>query len=67
MSNDAANGRQTLVVESRIREYVKGKDPEARISAEFITAIDNKVSDLVDEAIKRTKANSRKTLQPSDV
>ena len=57
--------REVLVVASKVKAYMKGKDMNT--SAEAITTLSDKVYMLLDEASGRTKANGRKTLKSQDV
>ncbi len=52
-----------LVVRSKVRELVKGM----RFSEEFFTALDERVAELVNEAVKRAKGNGRATLRAYDL
>lgn len=60
----------TLIVKSNIKKVVKELDKENSVSSvaeEVGTALDKKVEDILGEAIKRAKANGRKTLQARDL
>ncbi len=60
----------SLIVRSNIRKVVKDLDKEDAISSvseEFETELEKKVEDLLVEAIKRAKANKRRTLQARDL
>jgi len=52
-----------LVVKTAVRDLLKGY----RASATFFDALNKAVADLVAAAIKRAKANGRKTLRPEDL
>ncbi len=59
-----------LIIKSNIRPRVKELDKENSISSvadEFEIALERKVEDMLDEAIKRAKANGRRTLQARDL
>ena len=59
-----------LIVKSNIRKVVKELDKENAISSvaeEVGTALDRKVEEILQDAIKRAKANGRKTLQARDL
>lgn len=59
-----------LIIKSNIRKVVKELDKEGDISSvadEVETALERKVDDLLVEAIKRAKANKRRTLQARDL
>lgn len=60
----------TLIVKSNIKKVVKELDRENSVSSvaeEVGTALDKKVEDILEEAIKRAKANGRRTLQARDL
>ena len=60
----------SLVIKSNIRPRVKELDKENSISSvadEVETALERKVEDILSEAIKRAKANGRRTLQARDL
>lgn len=55
-----------LIIKSNIRKTVKELDKENSITAvadEVSTALERKVEQILDDGIKRAKANGRKTLQ----
>ena len=59
-----------LIVKSNIRKVVKDLDKEGsvtNVADEVGMALEKKVEDLLVEAIKRAKANGRKTLQGRDL
>ena len=59
-----------LIVKSNIRKVVKELDKENAISSiadEVGMALERKVEEILQDAIKRTKANKRKTLQARDL
>jgi histone H3/H4 len=59
-----------LIVKSNIKKVVKDLDKEGEISSvaeEVEVALERKVEDLLVEAIKRAKANKRRTLQARDL
>jgi len=59
-----------LIIKSNIRKVVKDLDKENAVSSvaeEFETALERKTEDLLVEAIKRAKANGRRTLQARDL
>jgi histone H3/H4 len=57
--------KETLVVVSKVKEYVKSKG--MMTSAEAVPALSDKVYALIDEAIKRTKDNGRQTIKAQDL
>lgn len=54
-----------LIVKSEVGNVLKKSG--VRVSAEVYDALDKKVSALLSEAVKRAKANGRKTLMAQDV
>lgn len=59
-----------LIVKSNIKKVVRELDKENAVSSvaeEVGTALERKVENLLEEAIKRAKANGRRTLQARDL
>ena len=58
---------EALFVKSKIREYIKGKG--CNTSGDLIDgpALNNAIIDVLDNAIRRAKANGRKTVQARDL
>ena len=59
-----------LIVKNNIRKVVKELDKEDSVSSvaeEVGTALERKVEEILDNAIKRAKANNRRTLQARDL
>ena len=59
-----------LIVKNNIRKVVKELDKEDSVSSvaeEVGTALERKVEEILDDAIKRAKANNRRTLQARDI
>ena len=59
--------REMLLVQSKVREEIRKKDATARVSEEFLVALNDEVYLLVDKALARCKENGRKTLNKADV
>ena len=60
----------TLIVRSNIKKAVKELDKENAVSSvaeEVGVALEKKVEDVLEMAIKRAKANGRRTLQARDL
>ncbi len=57
--------RETLVVASKVKAYIKSKD--MMTSGEAIETISDAVYDMLDKAIERTKANRRSTVKAQDI
>ena len=59
-----------IVVKSNIKKAVKDLDKENSVSSvaeEVGPALDRKVEEILENAIKRAKANGRRTLQARDL
>jgi len=59
-----------LIIKSNIRKVVKELDKEGAVSSiaeEVGTALERKVEEVLRDAIKRAKANKRRTLQARDI
>ena len=50
-----------------VKAAVKDALSEHNVSADFYDALDQEVTDLLDEAARRAGANDRKTVQPRDL
>ena len=61
----ATSKKEVLVVASKVKAYVKSK--KMMTSADAISALSDKVYAMLDDAIKRTKANRRSTVKPQDL
>jgi hypothetical protein len=61
----AAGGSANVVVASKLREVIRGKD--IRMAADFVSALNHEVHDLVERAVRRAKGNNRGTVRPSDL
>ncbi len=60
-----AKKRDSLVVASKVKAYIKGK--KMMTSADALEALSEKVYCLLDKATERTKANRRSTVKPQDL
>ena len=61
----AKKQRESLVVASKVKAYIKSK--KMMTSSEAIGAISDKVYCMLDDAITRTKANRRTTVKAQDL
>lgn len=61
----AKKQRESLVVASKVRAYIKSK--KMMTSSESLAAISDKVYCMLDKAITRTKANRRSTVKAQDL
>lgn len=59
------NMSEVLVVQSKVKEYIKGKG--CQTSADAIDALSKKVTDLLNDAVERAKSNGRSTVKDRDV
>jgi hypothetical protein len=57
--------RESLVVASKVKAYVKSK--KMMTSSDAVAALSCQVYDLLDKAIARTQANRRSTVKPQDL
>jgi histone H3/H4 len=57
--------KEVLVVASKVKAYIKSK--KMMTSSDAIAALSNKVYAILDDAVKRTKANRRSTVKPQDL
>jgi len=60
-----AKKRDSLVVASKVKAYIKGK--KMMTSSDAVEAISDAVYCLLDKAAVRTKANRRSTVKPQDL
>jgi len=60
-----AKEKESLVVASKVRAYIKGK--KMMTASDAIATINDKIYELLDAAAVRTKANRRSTLKPQDL
>ncbi len=56
---------ETLVVVSKIKEYVKGKGMQTSETA--VDALSDAVRDLLNKAVERAKDNGRQTVKDRDI
>jgi len=52
-----------LIVKAAVKEALDDKN----VASDFYDALDDKVSDLLNDAAERAEANGRKTVQPRDL
>ncbi len=60
-----AKKRDSLIVASKVKAYIKGK--KMMSSSEALEAINDKLYGLLDAAAARTKANRRSTIKAQDL
>ena len=61
----AKKERDMLVVGSKVKAYVKEKG--CMSAGDVLPALNDKVHDLLDAAVERTKSNKRSTVRPQDL
>lgn len=54
-----------LIVQSKVKEHIK--EGGKRMSGDFVDALDDKVKEIVDEAIRRAEGNGKGTVKPNDL
>ncbi|MBN2590664.1 MAG: hypothetical protein JXA96_12445 [Sedimentisphaerales bacterium] len=60
-----AKKKEPLIVASKVKAYIKSK--KMMTSSETLEPISDKVYEILDAAIARTKANRRSTVKPQDL
>lgn len=63
----AAKKTEILVVQSKVREYVKGSKGEFNVGSDFVPELSARLERMLDDAMRRAKDNGRKTLKGRDV
>ena len=58
---------ETLLVQSKVREEVRKRAADLRVSEDFLKGLNEEVHNLIAKAIKRCNDNKRKTLGSADV
>ncbi|AAN49657.2 MULTISPECIES: hypothetical protein [Leptospira] len=56
--------RETLIVTSKVKAYIKSKG--FMTSGDAIDGLNEKIHQLIDDAVKRTESNKRSTVRPTD-
>ena len=57
---------ETLFVKAKVREYIKENDCNSQGEVIDGDVLNNEIKSILDKAIKRAKANGRKTVQVKD-
>ncbi|MGD9726572.1 MAG: hypothetical protein AB7L09_01275 [Nitrospira sp.] len=65
MVDKRAPRKESFAVASKIKEYVRSKDFCA--GSDLPDAVSQKVVEMLDNAMKRTEANNRKTVRGEDL
>lgn len=55
-----------LVIQSKIREYIKNSG-DYNVASDVMEELSKKVEELLNDAITRTKGNGRKTIKGRDI
>ena len=56
-----------MIVKSQVREHAKFDGKDLSVSEEFYSALEEKVKNLIGDASKRAKLNSRNTVMARDL
>ncbi|EPG67580.1 hypothetical protein EHO61_13900 [Leptospira fluminis] len=56
--------KDTLIVASKVKAYIKSKG--FMTSGDAVDGLNEKLYALIDDALKRTEANKRTTVRPTD-
>lgn len=59
--------KESLIVKSKVREYLKEKGMQTGSGVVDGDTLNDRIREILDRAIKRTKANKRKTVQAKDI
>jgi glutamyl-tRNA reductase len=65
MAKKKAAAKESLIVASKVKAYVKGK--KMMSSSDMIDALSDKIRGILDAAMKRTEANRRSTVKAQDL
>ena len=58
---------KAFVYGTRVKEYVKERVKEMRVSDETLDALDKKIEKVLDDAIAHAVADKRKTIKARDI
>lgn len=67
MAKKASKSDDSLIVKSKIRDYIKSKDCNTAGDLVNGNALNDAIKALLDAAVERAKANGRKTVQSKDL
>ena len=65
MAKKSKGGKESLIVASKVRAYIKAK--KCLTSSEALEALSCCVACILDEAVERAKANRRSTVKAQDL
>jgi histone H3/H4 len=63
----AKKAAEPLYVKSKVREYIKGKGCNTSSGVLDGTTLNNLIMEMLDNAVRRAKANNRKTVKARDL
>ena len=58
---------KSIIVRSQVKELASIDGKQLNVAGEFYSALEEKTKELVEEACKRAKANSRTTIMARDL
>ena len=58
---------KSVIVKSQVKELAKVDGKDLSVAEEFYKALEEKVKELVEDACKRAKQNSRNTIMERDL
>jgi hypothetical protein len=67
MAKKAENKVEALFVKSKVREYIKAKDMNTSSGILDGSSLNDMITCMLDEAVKRAQANGRKTVKARDL
>ncbi len=65
MAKKKTSGKDTLIVASKVKNYVRSK--KMMTSTDAVIALSEKIYCMLDHAMERCKANKRSTIKPHDL
>ena len=66
MNENSGDGKETLVVASKTKDYIRKASGGMNTSASVMAILSEKVRQLCDQAIERAKQDRRKTVMDRD-
>jgi histone H3/H4 len=63
----AKKATEPLYVKSKVREYIKGKGCNTSSGVLDGDTLNNLIMEMLDESVRRAKANNRKTVKARDL
>jgi hypothetical protein len=65
MAKKKTGGKESLIVASKVKNYVRSK--KMMTSTDAVVALSDKIYCLLDHAMERCRSNKRSTLKPHDL